>query len=156
MLVSPQNFTATLRISAPPAPIAAFDELWRNPAIPFSATILTNGSVEIRRIGDSEASAREPVDAMLVTVQEIASQAAVDVAKRQAALLDFETRLLNDCGRGEQKSIADEHVGTQPEQRESGCCERFKTLLAVCCIWSLYPCPCHNHWTVVMETIRPQ
>lgn len=104
--VLPQKFTATLHIPGPPVTIAAFDELWRSPSIAFSPTIQANGSVEIRNVGESEVSARKPVDAMLVTVREIASAAAVDTAKRQAALLDFETRLIVETSEARGAALA--------------------------------------------------
>lgn len=104
-LGTPQTFTANLLIPAPPVPLPAFDDLWRDPKNPHGATVSANGNVRISRAAATEATARESVGATQAMVRGMAKEAIAVATERQAALSSLEARLVHEVPTARSETI---------------------------------------------------
>ena len=94
-LGTPQTFTGTLRIPAPPYALGDFDDLWRSAESPYKATVSADGSLLIDVTAASEQQAREPLAAAQAATQVVALKAIAFAEERRDKLSDFESRLIS-------------------------------------------------------------
>lgn len=94
-LEAPRSYTASFRITAPPVPVIAFDELWRSPESPHDGRVAADGSVLVAHTAATEPEAREPVNAAVAATRLVAAEAIAYAKERQARIADMEARLID-------------------------------------------------------------
>jgi hypothetical protein len=104
-LGTPQTFTASILIPAPPVPLIAFDDLWRDPKNPHGAMVSANGNVRISRAAATEAEARASVEATQAMIRGMAKDAIAVATERQAVLSSLEARLVHEVPTARSETI---------------------------------------------------
>lgn len=93
---APQSYAASIRLPPPPAPLAAFDDVWQSLKAPTAAQLSSDGSVLLTNAASTEQQASAPLLEAQKAVIEIALGLTGFAQERQDKFVDMERRMLDE------------------------------------------------------------